>query len=213
MRSFIPPRWTYGPEPGCIGADGRSVIYNSNGRPFDRFNFSVKTHSSVHVAPDSGSYFPYSKYNYLGQTRRYDAATALAPDGVTLYEDTVLGDCFKLHATAYAPLTNMFIDVAGNATTRSVQAYFHGGAANPLAPPGAEINWDVWVGLSKAVPTAPAYEVSWAHDCVPAFEVYIGKQRIYGYTSTGYHPLNNIWYCLGGLGRIISGSPSTGPII
>lgn len=217
-RTFIPPAWVYGPEPGCLGADGRKIIYNGNDRSFSRMNFNVKTHSSVILLPDDGTYinlgpsYAGSPYKYTGVTKRFVEESALAPDGKTLYEDTVLNDCYKLDGMEYASTSTFFIDAGGSTSSRSAYAYFHGGAANPLSPPGTpEITWDITVEVSKATPATPSYKIAFTHDCFPAFEVYIGMQLIHDWTPTGYNPISNITYCLTGFGQI-TGGPRSGTI-
>lgn len=213
VRSFIPRPWVYGPEPGCIGADGRQMIYNGNDRTYERMNFSVKTMSRVILLPDTGAEVPGTRYNYTGPTRRYEAATGLAPNGVTLYEDSVLHDCYKLDDRGYASTSDMHIDIAGSAASKFATARMYGSAGNPLTPPGVtpNINWDVTVQVSKANPMVPTYSILFTHDCFPAFEVYVGSQRIHEWTPTGYNPITDIAYCLSGFGAI-SGGPRSGQI-
>jgi hypothetical protein len=91
VRSFIPPPWIDGPD-GC-GFGGRDVIYKGDKRSFQRLTWDVRTHSAVHLLPDQGSFGLNSKYNLTGQTRRYDKATGLGADGVTVLDDSVLHDC------------------------------------------------------------------------------------------------------------------------
>jgi hypothetical protein len=103
----------------------------------------------------------------------------------------------------------MHIDVTGDASSRRANARFYGGANNPLVA-SPEINWDVLVVVSTWIPASPHYTISFTHDCFPAHEVYIGKQRIHEWTPTSY-TVANVASCLGGFAPV-RGGPNEGTI-
>ena len=207
VRSFIPAPWVDSvfAVDSCGINPLHQVIYNGNNRGFARgTNYNVKTHSNLFLRPDAGGQAPGSYvYHYTGHTERYEKATGLAPDGITLLRDPVLHDCYKLDDSGFAPTGNLHADVSGNAGARLASAHFYGGAANPLVFGAPEISWDISVSISNPTPPLlPSYTISYTHDCFPAFEVYIGSQGIHQSSPAGYDPVSDISYCLLGFGQI-----------
>src|SRR5207245_3375116 len=135
-----------------FNGDGSQVRYGGDDRSCQRLDYGVREHPAVTLLPDIGGYVVNSNFNWPGQTRRYDAQTALAPDGVTLYEDSVLQDCYQLDNRSFASTSDMHIDISGDAGARYSQAHFYGGAGNPLTPPSLtpDISWDFYVRVSKS---------------------------------------------------------------
>lgn len=204
LRAFIPPAWINGPPvvDNCIAGNGttRSTIYAGDNRGFDPFSTSFRTYSNVTVS----SFNATALWTYFaaGKTIRY-ASDAIAPDGYTLYSDSVLHDCHYTDNVVYEQTYDMHSSTGGGNGTVNTHLW---GSCTDLASnaqswaPG--IDWDFVVSINTASnPSIPAYSVTYHHDCYPAHELFIGTQFVYGYKPTS-NSSGTVAGCLAGFAPV-----------
>ncbi|HLI83862.1 MAG TPA: hypothetical protein VKV17_08085 [Bryobacteraceae bacterium] len=193
VKAFIPPLYVDGPEGYCVPSPWLA-IYAGDNRSYSRASLAYRGYQFVTLLPQYGGIV--NPQSLTGITERY-ASDAIAPNGQTLYKDTVLHDCYLLDNQGQASSTGMSVNVT-QPQSNVMTANFNASIGNPLEPPGftPTITWGAAVQVSQTNPNAPTYAVSGAATCYPAFEVYIDGQLIYGYTP----PSNSVGYlaaCLG----------------
>lgn len=201
-RAFIPTPYVYGPDTCVSSATGvQRTIYHGDNRSYDPYSFAVRTHSEAIVRASTGTALV-DPYIYTGRSKRY-ASDALSNG--QLIEDSTLHDCHLLDDQGFAATDNMHVSTSGTPGTVSVN--FYGGAGNPVSFAGQyapDINWNVAVSISANGVQYPRYSLTYTHDCFPAYELYVGHQRLYGYMPSNYHP-EIFSFCLLGVAQV-SGS-------
>ena len=204
FRAFISPAWVRGPDP-CL-ANGQLTsftIYGGDNRGFDPFSPSYRAHSEAQVSTSTGNWIgssglgPQNPYYSAGVTTRY-GSDALAADGYTLMSDTALHDCHYTDDIFRESNSQMSGSVKGGSGSVTTNFY---GTVNDLTSdlytvtPG--LGYNVTYTISTANPAIPAYTFQYSHKCYPAYEAYIGGQRIYGYMPSHNDPAS-ITLCLAG---------------
>jgi hypothetical protein len=199
FRSFIPPAWIWGAGPPldfCINSYGvvYGVIYAGDNRDFSPYSERYKTHSEAVIDANSGTALTRTD---AGTPVRY-SGDALAPDGYTLIGDDILHDCHLTDDRLKETNLGMHVDTNGGGGEALV--HFYGSALNATTWPvtADPIDWDATLTINTGSnPASPAWTFSYTHDCFPAFEAYIGSQRIYDWKPTSYQWVN-IGACLHG---------------
>jgi FAD/FMN-containing dehydrogenase len=159
--------------------------------------------SEQHVSCGNTLYVGTPYYD-AGVTTRY-GSDALASDGYTLRTDTVYHDCHYTDDVFKEDNSQMFGSISGGGG--SVTTNFYGTVNDQTSDLGTltpGLGYNVTYSISTGNPAFPAYTFDYSHKCYPAYEAYVGAQRIYGYKPSFNDPVD-ISYCLAG-GLVISGA-------
>lgn len=182
--SFIPADHVIGPPWARCPSDRRQQLFfagdsriNPDGTPvFSPTAASFRTRQQVTVLVPDGIK-PSTLQNLVGVTRSY-APDALADGKIDAADDDgVLNDCHLQDGRATASSGGMFITVQ-TIDQHRVTVRLFGGAANPLVPGAAAIDWDFSLTIDTSG-SRPRWTLIGKHDGFPAFEIYINNTAIY----------------------------------
>ena len=203
LRAFIPAAWFKGPDPCFVGSTLVSgTIYAGDNRTYDPFSTSYRARSEATISASTGSTIGAPILDG-GVTRRY-ASDAVAPDGYTLREDGALHDCHYTDNVFLESNSDMHLSLSGGSGI--IHANFWGSAKDEAsdlgsATPGTD--WNVTYTINAASnPVTPGYTIEYTHECYPAYEAYIGTQRVYGYKQNSNSAIT-LASCLSGVGQVV----------
>lgn len=204
FRAFIPPAWINGPDT-CVSTVYPNfltgTIYGGDNRNFNPFSSSFRL--AVDGIVSNGTYAVASPPGVApyraGTTYRY-SSNALAPDGFTLLQDTVLHDCYELDNVVQESWYDQQLAVTG-LSPGVVTANMYGSGSDLAAITGSlspSIDYNFTITLNSNQNQAT---VAYTHDCYPAYELYVSNTLIYGRLP----PVNSPTYlsfCLAGFNQV-----------
>jgi Protein of unknown function (DUF3238) len=191
FSTFIPGDRIIGPPTSfCnppLGKAPRQLYYNGNNRSFSAsspLDTDFKIEQTVTlvtqiIGPPNGSGIKEgtNPQNRVGLTKEY-ASDALSDGKIDKKDDDGKRfDCSLLHNWATASDEDIHVTVK-RLNPQKVSVRFYGAAKDPLVPFAPSIDWDITITIDDTG-SVTRYVVSADHDGFPAFEVYIGKRRVY----------------------------------
>ncbi len=144
---------------------------------------------------DTGTTFEFEKLSTLAGDNRVDFRDA--EDGGD--HDGVLGDCHLLHRSGAAP-TDKLRWTATATLPGHLGLLVTGEAGDPLVAGAAPLGYSFQATFRRNSDGSLTWAMNGAHDCQPAFEVYINDDLIHHYPQSRPQVTdpNDLWHCLGG---------------
>lgn len=159
------------------------LLVRTDDRGFEQDADTYRTRQEVEVAPleSADADGLVSGPVHLTRPTRAYAEDALFDDGriTDADDDGVPGDCVLFDREAQAPIDRMNVSVQRVAEDRVV-VFLSGGPGQPLffPPNRPEISWSLQL-LLDASGDEIEYTLTGRHDGFPAYELYVGDERIY----------------------------------